>query len=413
MASKEQIPVKQPIQIKQLLLYTLLFVICLGLLTLGVHQVTLHNNMGADYLIYWIAGRTLFIDGQNPYSDEVAREVQMAVWHRTALLEEDQLAFAYQPHAFLLVFPTIWMTYDWAQAYWISFLIITTISAFILIFKKKKSRLIPLVLFYYPFFFGIILGNFVIFITSLLLAFFGIVIIQKQSQNMVQILFGILIAWACVKPQFIWLFLLIILIYVIKHQLWAFLISFIGGFIGLHLISFIMYPSWVSDWFIRLNKYAGYNDALPNLSKYLASFLPSIEAIWISLLLFAPIVLVTGYLFYRWWNSKLDFILLLVWCGMVVFLVHPTIHSYEQAAFLIPFIIWVSNDKSGELTWGKTILWAGGAILTWVAYFLGESYDPVAVDALPFLAYLVWTLWIFRAYFFSPKRQIKAGFSEV
>jgi hypothetical protein len=398
--------------IKNLLLYFLLFLTSLGLFTIGLHQVTLHNNLGPDFYIFWNAGRALFINGQNPYSDEVAREVQMAVWQRPALPEEDQLAFAYQPHALLAVLPTIWMSYDWAQAFWISFLILTTISTFLLIFKDKKFWFALLVLFYYPFFFGIVIGNFVILITSFLLLFIVVVMLQKQSQPLPQVIFGILLAWACVKPQFIWLYMIMIVVYSLKNRLWPFLISLSTSFTGLHILSFLMYPNWVSDWLSRLNKYASYNDSLPNLTNYLANFLPSINLSWLSMLILGIMILLTGYLFYRWWQSHLELVVLLIWCGLVVFLVHPTIVSYEQTAFLIPFVIWLSIEESKQLSRKAILFWVGGAILTWTAYFLGRASNHVIVDALPFLVYLIWAGWIFRTYFFTGKRQLQPAIAK-
>lgn len=398
--------------VKNVLLYFLFFLISMGLFTSGLHQVTIHNNLGPDFYIFWNAGRTLLIDGQNPYSDEVAREVQMAVWQRPALPEEDQLAFAYQPHALLAVLPTIWMSYDWAQAFWISFLILTTISTFLLVFKDKKFWFALLALFYYPFFFGIIIGNFVILITSILLLFFVVVMLQKQSQIITQVIFGILLAWACVKPQFIWLYMILVVVYSLKNRLWPFLISLSMGFIGFHIVSFLMYPNWVSDWLSRLNKYAAYNDSLPNLTNYAANFLPSNIASWLSMTILGIIILLTIYLFYRWWQSKMELVVLLVWCGLVVFLVHPTVVSYEQTAFLIPFVIWLTIEESERPSRKAILFWAGGAVLTWIAYLLGRASNHVIIDAVPFLAYLFWAGWIFRAYFFPGKRQLQPSIAE-
>src|ERR1035437_7176748 len=94
---------------REILLSVLLFFLLLGLLTFTLHALTENNNLGSDYYIYYVAGRALFIDHQNPYSDQVAQQVQMAVHKHLAGPNEDQLGFAYPPYALLPSLPTFWL----------------------------------------------------------------------------------------------------------------------------------------------------------------------------------------------------------------------------------------------------------------------------------------------------------------
>ena len=67
-----------------------------GALAFGIYNGLTRTTLGAnDFYSRWVGARALFVQGKNPYSDEVTREIQLGMYGRLARPEEDQAAFAY------------------------------------------------------------------------------------------------------------------------------------------------------------------------------------------------------------------------------------------------------------------------------------------------------------------------------
>ena len=97
-------------------------------LSVGIHTVMQNNTMGSDFYLFYHAGQNTFFDRTNPYSDESARLNQLAIFKRLSNPGEDQLGFAYPPYALLPVWPPLGLSFDWAQAVWTGFLLVSMVS---------------------------------------------------------------------------------------------------------------------------------------------------------------------------------------------------------------------------------------------------------------------------------------------
>ena len=320
----------------RLILAVLVFSLLLGLFGVGIHQVTQKNKLGIDFYIYWLAGQAAFIDQTNPYSDLVAQQAQMGTLKRLARPDEDQIGFAYPLYGLFAILPVNWLSFEWAQSFWMAFNILAMLLALLAIFGSTSRWKPFLFLLPYPIFFGLLLGNFVVPISIIVLLFFGLLVQQRQRSQSLQIFLGLLLAWATAKPQFMWLFLAFLLLYALKERLWPLLISFTAGVLLLLAASFWLRPEWVGEWMERALKYTQYMQAWPTLLFFVRTLVPHSLAVQICAVVAALAAPLTVVLFHRWWQGQLDALLLLAWAGWIIFLLHPRDVSYEQLSFLMP-----------------------------------------------------------------------------
>lgn len=375
------------------LILILLALTALGLFTVLLHATLYTNPFGADFYTFWLAGRATFAEGQNPYSAEITRQSQMGIYGRPALPDEDQVAFAYPPYSLLAILPTAWMSYDWAQSYWLALNILLLIS--VLVFLKPGAPPLRNLLYmlFYPVAFGLILGNFAVPLGTFLLFFYAFLIERKPSRA-VQIAGGLAFAWVTTKPQFIWLFALFILLYAARERLKPFLISFAISLTGMLAISFVLVPDWLERWLRRIGEYAGYVRSQPAITGLLAEGLPApMPAILTVVALFVCAGL-TIVLLRRWWRGALPALLLWGWLGFLTYLFHPHGIAYEQISFLVPLALWAAAQNGRSARLPLWLFWGGSFLLSWVFFVVGKwVYHPA--DAWPLIFNGVWLTWRF------------------
>ena len=370
-------------------------------LTAAIQKFTQGNAFGNDYYIFYLAGKSV-IAGENPYSDEVAHQAQLGVLKRAALPGEDQLGFAYPLYALAAVLPTLWLPYNWAQALWMAINLLALVASFLsLLSSLRKTQKIspgwmllaifPLVL--YPMFYGILMGNFVLLITAVLLFFLSSCLRSNHLSPTQQVIYGICLVWCSIKPQFVWLFFIIILLYSLQKHLWLLLGSSAVSFILLNGLSFFIAPRWPYQWLDGMGKYSQYNQTWPDLIYWLRHIFDSQSAILIGLAIFIPAFLLTVVFIRRWIRGQLNIILLLAWCGFLTYLVHPHAVSYEQFVFIFPFVVWLFHCV--QRTSRAAIISLAAVILSWGSFFLARIYHPLTLDLLPYLPFLFWLCWLY------------------
>lgn len=381
----------------QICLIILLLLAMLLIFTLLVRNIMQDNTVGMDYSIYWTAGKETFLEHRSPYSDELALQNQLRVLRRASRPDEDQMAYAYPPYALLLALPTFWLNFDYAQAGWTAFNILLLVSAVFLTFPKSAGRGILCVLFLYPFTFGLLLGNFVIPIGSFLLLALGFLLLlpEKPLSPFLQVTLGILLAWITVKPQFVWLYLLFILLFAWRERYWTLLISFAASASAFLALSFLIVPGWPTLWLERMQKYSAYVQSFPMTTLLLKSFLPLPVAYVLSGMIFVVLLTLSANLIRRWWLRSLPLIDLLLWLGLVTYLFHPRNVSYSQIAFLIPFVLWVLQSQS----WKKPGVWlsmAGAIALSWLVLVWTLSQpDNLLLDEIRLAGFALWMIGYF------------------
>jgi hypothetical protein len=385
------VPVNQ-IQVKKPGTY--LIILFFVLLLWGSFSVLIHNALsrsvpGIDFYVFWSAGRVYF-SGQDPYSPAVDLQIQEAIYGQAAGPDQDPMAFDYPPFVLFLIAPLVWLDFGWAQAIWLAFNLLIFISA-AYVLNPTGSRVVRLLFpFFYPAVFGLILGNFVIAITVFVLVFLHFMLEEKPVSMPMQVLLGILLAWSAAKPQFVWLFVLLILLYGLREKMWPFLAAFTGGLVGMLALSLVFLPVWPLLWLHKLGEYSEYFDFIV-LDRYLSYLLPVHIIPYVSIPLLAVCAGFTIWLFYKWWHGQVENLVILSWVGFATFLVHISTVSYEQLAFLIPVFLWAVRQKP---TMMLSAFWAAAWALSFFLFYLDvQKILPRASDDLPFLIFTAWLAW--------------------
>lgn len=362
-------------------------------LTISIHSLLQGNTPGMDFHIYWVAGHAIGKD-ISPYGDEVALESQLGVLKRPARADEDQMGFAYPLYALLPVLPTLWLSFDWAQPFWLAFNLLALSTALFLAFPKAPLRALLLSLPYYPLTFALILGNLNILVTAIIIISTGLMIFQRHREPGLQIAIAFLLAWTTIKPQFSWLYLLFFLVFFIKEKMWHAIFGLACGFIVFNLLAFLIYPNWISEWVSRLNLYTSYVNSSLFIIYLLSQFLPPFLARSIGYGLIFIITITTFSLAVKWWKNNTNNLSLLAWIGLLSYLITPHGVSYEQMRFFIPLLFWLVLSPRKNFAWW--IFGLGTILLSWAVFVLARFNPQLpAIDDIRFLFFLFWLLWLF------------------
>ncbi|GAP15262.1 predicted membrane protein [Longilinea arvoryzae] len=389
--TRQRITLSQPVQ---RILAGLLFVFLVALLAVGIHAVMAGNTVGMDLHTFYLAARNVFVDHESPYAENVAVESQLSVLRRLATENDDQMAFVYPPYSLLPLAPLAGLPFDWAQAIWMAFFIVGSVSAMLLVFPRRPLLPAMGVLLFYPFTFGIILGNFVNLVALVILVAISKVMIGSKPPKKWQIFFGIFLAWATIKPQFFWLYLICILLASLKKRLWPLMISFGISLVGFFGISFLLVPNWPVLWLARVAKHVGYISKFPNITLFLNELRNPADARTLTIALIALFVGVTAWALLSWWKGRLSTLVLLAWVGIATYLIHPRNFAYAQIAFLIPLLVWAQTQKS-QRSLPVILFYWGALILSWGIFFLGKSASAgPLVEEWGLVAGCAWMFWL-------------------
>lgn len=381
----------------------LLFTLSLAVLSVGIHILTAGNTLGGDYYVSYLGGRAA-LNGEDPYSDAIAIQVQLAMHKKLAGPGEDQLAFANPPFALLPQLPILWLPFEWSQAVWMAFSILATFFMLISATPGRPRPVMFSLFVLYPFAFGIILGNYSILIFAILAWLFSRLSRPTMNVPGIQAFAGFLLAWSLVKPQFSWVFCGFLLILAWRRREKWLIISFVTSLMFFLGISFLLVPNWPTLWLERLQKYVVYNQTWLGLEFFTRQFLSPLAAQIMSWSFLTVLAVVGIFLGRAWWQRKQSLLLVWGWAGLFGFLAHPRGKSYEHLVFLLPVLSWLLLRASRRKmpVW---IFWGGSVVLSWLAFFMQRSPDfPPAVAEAPLLVLPLWMLWIMR----QPPQEIPA-----
>jgi hypothetical protein len=352
------------------------------------------NTVGMDVHTFYLAAQNVFLLHQSPYGEDVAIQSQLSIFGRLAYANEDQMGFSYPPYSLLLLAPIAHLPFEWVQAIWMAFFLMSSVCAMFLIFPRRPLLPVLGVLTFYPFTFGIILGNFVNLIALIILAAISLLVIDNRPSRSTQILLGVLMAWATIKPQFFWLYLIFILLVGFKHHYWLLLVSFGTSLIGLLGISFLLVPNWPALWLERIGKYVTYQGYYPNLTLFLNQLRSPEDAQTLTIALIALLLGVTTWALFDWWEGRLYSLVLLAWMGIVTYFINPRTVSYSQIAFLIPLLVWAQVQKNQRSLPVAVFYW-GSIILSWVIFILGQLGTlGILVEEWRLVIGCIWVFWM-------------------
>jgi hypothetical protein len=374
---------------------TLFFLMGFCLLTVGLKiAVTSNFSFGADFYTFWQAGRALFLHGVSPYSLQVTEISQLGIYGRLAQAGEDQLRFAYPPFSLLILLPTVGMTYAWAQAYWMAFNLALILGAVLVVNKKPSIWLLVGMFFFYPVARGIIMGQFALMIGAIQIICYGLLKDQPAPNSLKQWLAGALLAWTMMKPHLAGLVIIFFLLFSIRQRYWKVFAGFAAGALLLAILSWILVPTWVSDWIHLIIAYAGYVNVQPILGSWLAVLGLSISSQWVSLILLFLTLMISISLICAWWKRNLQDFILLGWLVLISQLVNPNANSLlsDQIVFFLPLLLWLKDRSIKD--WLRGTIYGIFVILPWIlfaAYFRGK--EPYAVASWLAMMFSVWLVY--------------------
>lgn len=371
------------------LLWVGVFLLILLALTCGIRLALGTSSLGADFYTFWVAGRTAIIDGQSPYSSNVTHQSQMGIVRHAVDPAENQLSFVYPIYSLAALLPVVGLPFEWAQALWMALNLALLVSILTVSCAEQKS-LAPLsFLLFYPVFLGLVLGNFTMFLAVIVMIWVTFIFTRSSPSVSWQVIGGVLLAWATIKPQFIWVVLLFALLDALRRKLRPFLAGFLCGGIGCLGISFAAFPEWFSQWLDKVEQYAVYSKTNPVIIHHLDLLFPEPSATWVGRIAVGLLVAATVVILLSWWRGRFDPILALGWCGALGYLLHPTGSAHEQLLFLIPLLTWMNLHGWQK---GQHRFWWAAIAFSWVALFLGKTFLPAA-DQWGVFLFAGWWIW--------------------
>jgi hypothetical protein len=240
----------------------ILGIIGLGLLFYANLSFVEASPGGNDFLVHWVGGRYI-LHGKDPYSEDAAREIQTRVYGRPAMEGEHQLRVAYPYYGELLFLPLALIEkYSVARAIWMVLLevaqmglALTALAVFGILRTWWKEAVF--LLFSLSWYFGaraLINGNAVI-----LVGLWMVLSAWLVRENKSNILAGILLALATIKPQVAFWPVLFLLLLSFQWRRYRFLLGFFGAMAVFFLLSFVLLPAWIQEFAGEIIRYPSYN----------------------------------------------------------------------------------------------------------------------------------------------------------
>ncbi len=222
------------------------------------------NPGGNDFLPRWVGTRALLFEGLSPYSDAVARRIQIIAYGRPAQAGEDQMRMVYPLYALPLFVPYALVDdYAWARALWMTTLEVGLVGLLALSLRLTRWRPRPwawagLALFALTWYHGlraVVNGNPVVLVAVLLTAALDALARGRSGWA------GVWLALATIKPH-------LALLPVLALGWWAwqrgdrrFWAGLLGTWAGLLALSLLVLPDWPRQNLREILAYPGYTPA--------------------------------------------------------------------------------------------------------------------------------------------------------
>jgi len=223
------------------------------------YRFSLRSSGANSFVPHWVGTRLFLTKGQNPYSDQAINQIQNYVYGQSDGATEDQALFLYPFYAFIVFAPfALTANLALAQAFWLTILDLALLGTIVLSIYLSNWRISKwmwaLLLLFLTFWFHtvqpVLNGN-----PSVLVAFFisaSLLAIRYEHD----ILAGVLLVMATIKPQMVIVLIPFVLIWSGVNRRWALFTSFIGSLSLLVLATSLLLPD---GWLIQdLRQVAAY-----------------------------------------------------------------------------------------------------------------------------------------------------------
>lgn len=239
----------------------LLLVLLFALDVYATYSIFTSRYPGAnDFYSRWKGAQLYWVEGINPYSNQATLAIQQGIYGRPAGPDDDPGLFAYPFYTVFLLAPLAWLPYAWVEAIWLVLLEFALIAGVLLYMSLVGWRLpgwllaltaLWAVVFYHS------------ARTILLGQFAGLIVLWTVGalwalDRRYDVGAGILLALTTIKPQMSILLVPALLLWGLGRRRWRFLITFGAAMLFLLGASFILLPSWLSDFMSQVAQYPSY-----------------------------------------------------------------------------------------------------------------------------------------------------------
>ena len=305
---------------------------------------------GGDFYPIWLTGRELLYHGRNPYAPEMTREIQTGLFgrpmdpHRPSDPPTDFRAFSYPLYADLLAAPLLPLSFNAVRVVLGILLPLLTAASLVLwlrVFHLQVSSntlavAIILLLVSYPVLEGLFAQQAGLLVGAALAMSMAALARERL------ILAGMLLAFASVKPQLVWLLVLWLLLWAVSD--WtrrrSFVFSFIITLALLVLVSQLILPGWLVSWWGSIVGYSRYT--LPPLTELVLGRVLGIAA-GLTLLGLAGAI---GWRTRRQPAGSADFFLAVSFILAVTVVLAPTGGAVYDQVVLLPAICWLGFRRA-------------------------------------------------------------------
>ena len=263
-------------------------------------QYTRRYPGGNDFIPRWLGTRLFLMQGIDPYSQEATLEIQKMIFGRPARTDEDQSLFVYPFYSTLIFSPfAVIADYPAARGLWmlvleLSVLAITGISISLARWRLSTLGLAVIFIFailWYHSLRPMINGNPAIVVTL----FIALALLAIRNES--DVLAGVFLAFSTIKPQMVFLFILLVMIWAVSKKRWKLIISTLSTLVILVVIGSFLIPNWILHNIWQMLAYPKYT--LPGSpGAILAGWLPGVGSkVGLALTLVLAVLLI-----WEWWQ---------------------------------------------------------------------------------------------------------------
>lgn len=338
----------------------------------------------SDLYQHWVAARELLLNGNNPYSPDVTREIQQGYYGRppnpARIGDPRDQRFAYPVFVIVFLAPTVHLPFEIVRKgfSWVLLcLTITTIPLWLRMLRWPASlwaqaSMVVFTIGSLAVMQGLKLQQMTLLVAALVAI--GLALLVSDCPFAA----GIVLAFATIKPQLVWLLLLWLMVWTLadwsRRYRWA--ASFLITMVILCAASEWYLPHWIPRFFEAMREYPTYTDAVSALDKLVPA-----PWSWISSALAVAATAYIGWKNRRFAQGTPAFAVTVSLMLAVTVIVIPSYALYNQV-MLLPAVLMLVRD--GQQLWNQNRM---NRILLFLASFLllWQWFTSIAIAGLSFV----------------------------
>ncbi len=370
--------------------------------SMAVHTLFTTRFPGtSDFYSRWAGARALLLQGRDPYSPDVTREIQPVIGIDQSL--EGKGGFAYPLYTIFSFWPLAYLSYDWAQAIWmvtLQWIALTTVVVLLRLGRWNPSPvgLVGLLLgtlLLYPVARSIFLGQFTLHVTLFLAM--ALWALKSRHDGWA----GVCLAVTFIKPQLVIFIVPWLVLWAIQQRRWHVITGLLAGGGILLLASMALFPRWPLSFLedmLRYSKVAGGRNPLVVLMDLVWPGGP--EAVRYTAAGLLILVMLAS-----WWRSLRGdgtrYNLALHWTIVASLLVPFQTGTTSQVILLLPLFAWLHALAKRQNWLLMVVTVAAVGVALWVLFvstIRGDYENPILFLPLPLSALAVLIVIEFRCW---------------